>query len=53
MEKYLIMKITFKIHPLYYLVAIFSIITGLFKDFIYITLLIFIHEIGHTIAIKI
>lgn len=44
------MKITFKIHPLYYLVAIFSIITGLFKDFIYITLLIFIHEIGHTMG---
>lgn len=44
------MKITFKIHPLYYLVAILSIITGLFKDFIYITLLIFIHEIGHTIG---
>lgn len=50
MEKYLIMKITFKIHPLYYLVAILSIITGLFKDFIYITLLIFIHEIGHTLG---
>ena len=44
------MKITFKIHPLYYLVAILSIITGLFKDFIYITLLIFIHEIGHTLG---
>ena len=44
------MKITFKIHPLYYLVACLSIMTGLFKDFIYITLLIFIHEIGHTIG---
>ena len=44
------MKTIFKIHPLYYLVAFFSIITGLFKDFIYITLLIFIHEIGHTIG---
>lgn len=44
------MKTIFKIHPLYYLVAFLSIITGLFKDFIYITLLIFIHEIGHTIG---
>lgn len=44
------MKTIFKIHPLYYLVAFLSIITGLFKDFTYITLLIFIHEIGHTIG---
>lgn len=44
------MKTIFKIHPLYYLVAFLSIITGLFKDFIYITLLIFIHEVGHTIG---
>ena len=44
------MKTIFKIHLLYYLVAFLSIITGLFKDFIYITLLIFIHEIGHTIG---
>lgn len=41
------MKIIFKIHPLYYLVAGLTIITGLFKDFTYITLLIFIHEVGH------
>ncbi|MBE6159900.1 MAG: hypothetical protein E7157_02510 [Lactobacillales bacterium] len=44
------MKNIFKIHPLYYLVAFLSIITGLFKDFIYITILIFIHEVGHTIG---
>lgn len=44
------MKNIFKIHPLYYLVAFLSIITGLFKDFTYITLLIFIHEVGHTIG---
>jgi len=44
------MKTIFKIHPLYYLVAILSIITGLFKDFTYVTLLIFIHEVGHTIG---
>jgi stage IV sporulation protein FB len=41
------MKIIFKIHPLYYVVALITIFTGLFKDFIYVTLLIFIHEIGH------
>lgn len=50
MEKYLIMKNIFKIHPLYYLVAILAILTGLFKDFIYITLLIFIHEVGHNVG---
>lgn len=43
------MKITFKIHFLYYLVALVAIINGFFKDYIYITLLIFIHEIGHII----
>ena len=44
------MKNIFKIHPLYYIVALITICTGLFKDFIYITLLIFIHEIGHLIG---
>ena len=44
------MKNIFKIHPLYYIVALITIFTGLFKDFIYITLLIFIHEIGHLIG---
>ena len=44
------MKIFFKIHPIYYIMAIICILTGLFKDFIYITLLIFIHEIGHLTA---
>ena len=41
------MKTIFKIHPIYYIVCLICIFTGLFKDFIYITLLIFIHEIGH------
>ena len=41
------MKTIFKIHPLYYIVAIICIITGLFKDYLYVTLLIFIHEMGH------
>lgn len=44
------MKTIFKIHPLYYIVALITIFTGLFRDFIYITLLIFIHEIGHLTA---
>ena len=44
------MKNIFKIHPLYYIVALICIITGLFKDYIYVTMLIFIHESGHFIA---
>lgn len=44
------MKNIFKIHLLYYLVALITIFTGLFKDFIYVTLLIFIHELGHFLA---
>ena len=44
------MKTIFKIHPLYYIVALVCIITGLFKDYLYLTLLIFIHEMGHFIA---
>ncbi|MBP3461357.1 MAG: hypothetical protein J6K21_02995 [Bacilli bacterium] len=43
------MKTIFKIHPIYYVVAFIMIITGMFKDFIYVTLLILIHEIGHSI----
>lgn len=46
------MKNIFKIHPLYYLVAILTIITGHFKDFTMITLIILIHELGHiTVAL--
>ena len=44
------MKITFKIHPLYYIVCLICIFTGLFRNLIYITLLILIHEIGHLIG---
>lgn len=44
------MKTIFKIHPLYYIVALICIITGLFKDYLYVTLLIFIHEMGHFLA---
>ena len=44
------MKTIFKIHPIYYIVCLICIFTGLFKDFIYITLLIFIHEVGHLVG---
>lgn len=45
------MKTTFniKIHILYYLFAILSIMTGLFKEFILFNSLIVIHEIGHAL----
>lgn len=40
----------FKIHPFYYLVASLSILNGFFKDFMFITIIIFIHEIGHILG---
>ncbi len=43
------MKITFKIHLFYYLLAILCIMNGYFKDFILISLIIIIHEFGHII----
>lgn len=49
MERYLIIKIIskIKIHPLFYVVAFITFITGFFKDFSYIMLIIFVHELGH------
>lgn len=44
------MKIIFKIHPIYYLVALIMIINGMFKDYVYVTILILIHEIGHVVT---
>ena len=44
------MKKIFKIHPIYYLTAIITIITGNFKDFTLVTLIIIIHELGHISA---
>lgn len=41
------MKNIFKIHPLFYLTSIICIFTGLFKDLLIITIIIFIHELGH------
>lgn len=42
------MKTIFKIHPLMIFVSFICILTGMFKDYIYIFLLIIVHEIGHT-----
>lgn len=42
----------FKIHPFYWLMAFICSITGLFKYFLYFSLLIIIHEFGHFIASK-
>ena len=41
------MKISFKIHPFFYLFALLCIITGYFKNFIFITFIILFHEMGH------
>lgn len=38
-----------KIHILFYLVMFLSFITGLFKEFILFTSIIFVHELGHTL----
>lgn len=44
------MKNIFKIHPIFYLVAIISIFSGLFKNFILFTSIILFHELGHIIG---
>ncbi len=41
------------IHPFFYLFMIITIFTGHFKDFIYITSIIFVHELGHAITGKV
>lgn len=41
------MKNIFKIHPLYIVAALISMLTGYFRLFITITLLILFHELGH------
>lgn len=40
----------FEIHPICYLVAIIYVITGTFRPFFWITLLIFVHEMGHVLT---
>ena len=46
------MKIISKIniHPLFYVTAFITIITGFFKDFSYIMMIILIHELGHILS---
>lgn len=46
------MKIKYNIiiHPLYYIVAFISFITGHFKAYIIYTLIILVHELGHIFA---
>lgn len=46
------MKIISKIsiHPLFYITAFITIITGFFKDFSYIMMIILIHELGHILS---
>ena len=39
-----------KIHPLFYIVAFLTTITGFFKDFSYIMIIILIHEMGHILT---
>jgi len=39
-----------KIHPLFYIVAFITIITGFFKEFSYIMLIILVHELGHILT---
>lgn len=53
MERWYLTKIIYNkiyIHPLYYIFAFISILTGHFKNFTFLTLLILVHEIGHIIA---
>jgi stage IV sporulation protein FB len=39
-----------RIHPLFYICAFITIITGFFKDFSYIMLIILVHELGHILT---
>ncbi len=43
----MIIKNIFKVHYLFYLSAFITILTGFFKPFILITILIIVHELGH------
>lgn len=44
------MKIKYNVHPLYYVVAFISVITGHFKGYIIYTVVILVHELGHIFA---
>ena len=47
MEKILITRNIFRIHPFYYIFVLISIFTGNFKNFILFSIIIIIHEFGH------
>ena len=47
MEKILIIKNIFRIHPFYYFFALISVFTGNFKNFILFSTIIIVHEFGH------
>lgn len=47
MERYLIIRNLFRIHPFYYLTAFFCFFTGHFKEFCIFNIIIFVHEFGH------
>jgi stage IV sporulation protein FB len=40
----------FKLHFSFYVIAFFALLTGLFKDFMLFSSLIFIHELGHILG---
>jgi len=46
----LTIKNIFKIHFFFYVVAFIAFLTGLFRDFVMLTSIIFIHEMGHIIG---
>ena len=45
--------ITFKFHILFFLMAFLCGITGFFKNFIFLTLIIIVHELGHVLLARI
>ena len=47
MEKILIIKNIFKIHPFYYFFALISVLTCNFRNFILFSIIIIVHEFGH------
>ena len=49
MERSLIIKSIFEVHPFYFLVAFISSITGNFKGFLIFSVIIIVHEFGHVI----
>ena len=50
MERFLIIRNIFKVHPFYFLAAFISSITGNFKYFLVFSVIIVIHELGHVIT---